>query len=433
MLRQAWPAILANAAVPLVGLADTAIIGVVGGDVELGAVALSTLVFNSIYWALGFLRMSTTALVAQASGAKQLPELWQSVVRALALAGVLGISLISLREPLTATFLEALGPTPAVLAQATAYVNVRIFGAPAVLVQMAVSGALIGLGRTQALLGVQLFLNAVNVLGNVGFVWGIGGEFRGIVGIAAGSLCAEWAAAALGVWLLLRMPKAVSKSWFFAARFWFWQGAAWRRVLSVNRDIFLRTLALLMGFAWFTRTGTQLGEQTLAGNYLLQQVVSFSAFFLDGVAFVAESHVGRAIGAKDRGLFHRAVVRTSVVAAGFGVGLGLVVWVFGPCVLTALAPSAEVLALAQAHLPFAAFYVVVGVIPWQLDGVFIGAARGAALRNAALVSSLVFGVTAVWWTDRAGNAGLWSAMLVYIAMRGLTLLLHWRHVTRLFI
>lgn len=433
VLRQAWPAILASAAVPLLGLVDTAIIAVVGGDTDLGAVALSTLILNSIYWALGFSRMSTTALVAQAVGAGQVRELWRVVARALALALVLGAFLVVLSRPLTMTFLEALNPTTAVSAAARTYVDVRIFGAPAVLAQMAVSGALIGLGRTRALLGVQLFMNAVNVLGNVAFVWGIGGQFRGVVGIAAGSVCAEWAGACLGAWLLFRNPDVLPKAVLVGARTWFWNWSAWGSVLSVNRDIFLRTLALLGGFAWFTRTGTQLGEQTLAGNHLLQQVVSFSAFFLDGVAFVAESHVGRAIGAKDRALFHRVVTRTSVVAAGFAVGLGLVVWATGRWLLTALAPSPGVLDVAQAHLPFAAWYVVIGVIPWQLDGIFIGAARGAALRNAAVVSSAVFGVTAVWWTNSAGNAGLWSAMLVYIAMRGFTLLLHWRHVTRLFV
>lgn len=432
VLRQAWPAILANAAVPLLGIVDTAIISFVGGEVELGAVALSTLVFNAIYWALGFSRMSTTALVARAVGASDFTELWRVVARALTFAGALGLLLLVIRSPLTTISLAALNPSPAVAASASAYIHTRILAAPAVLVQMVVSGALIGMGRTRALLVIQLFTNVVNLVGNFVFVGAIGGHYRGVVGIAAGTLCAECSAACLALWVLSRTPGAWAPSVRAESHRWFWHRDAWRGVLGVNFNIFLRTLALLAGFAWFTRTGTQLGQATLAANHLLQQVVGFSAFFLDGVAFVAESHVGQAIGAQDRGLLHRAVTRTSVVAFGFGAALALSVWGLGPMTLSALAPSVAVLEIALAHLPFAAVYVLVGVVPWQLDGIFIGAACGVALRNAAVVSLVVFLVVAVWWTNVAGSTGLWWAMLVYIAMRGAMLLLHWRHVTRLF-
>jgi multidrug resistance protein, MATE family len=433
ILQQAWPAILASAAVPLLGFVDTAIVSYVGGDVDLGAVALSTLVFNSIYWALGFLRMSTTALVAREYGAGRIDELWRVIARALGLGVALGAALMAVRGPLTRVFLGALDPEGAVAHVATGYVHTRIFGAPAVLVQYAVSGALIGLGRTRALLAIQLLMNAVNVVGNVFFVWGLGGQWRGVQGIAAGTLCAEWAAAVVSVWILLRATDSAPTGRLFAgASSWFWDRVAWRGVLGVNFNIFLRTLALLAGFAWFTRSGSQLGEQTLAGNHLLQQVVSFSAFFLDGVAFVAESLVGQAVGARDRGKFYIAVVRTSLVALGFAAALALAVLVVGPSVVGALAPSRDVLDVALSHVPLAALYVLVGVVPWQLDGIFIGAARGAALRNAAVVSLVVFWGAAVWWTAAYGNTGLWWAMIVYIAMRGITLLLHWRHLTRLF-
>lgn len=430
ILEQAWPAILASAAVPLLGLGDTAIVSMVGGDEDLGAVALSTLVFNCIYWGVGFLRMSTTALVAQSFGASRHEELSRVVVRALLLGSALGLLLIGTRNPLASAFLTALGPDEAVAMKANAYIRVRLLAAPAVLVTMAVTGALIGLGRTRALLGLQLFTNAVNLIANVGFVWGIGGSFRGVVGIAAGTLCAEWSAAAVALWILLRAPQAPILASLRDTRAWIGQG--WRGVLGVNFHIFVRTLALLLGFAWFTRVGTQLGPQTLAGNHLLQQFISVAAFFLDGVAFVAESQVGQTIGAKDFARFRLAVRRTSVAALGFGVTLAVTVLLVGPAALTVLAPSDEVFDIAYAHLPLAALYVVVGVLPWQLDGIFIGAACGAALRNAAVISSAVFVSTALWWSASGGNSGLWWAMIVYIAMRGVTLLLHWRHVTRLF-
>src|SRR5690606_34513402 len=133
-----------------------------------------------------------------------------------------------------------------------------------------------------------------------------------------------------------------------------------------------------------------------------------------------------------RGQFALAVRRTSWVALGFAVLLASIVLAVGPNVVAGLAPSERVRDVATSHLPLAALYVLLGVVPWQLDGIFIGAARGVALRNAALISLVVFWGLAVWWTEIAGNTGLWWAMIVYIAVRGMALLLHWRHLTRLF-
>lgn len=432
VLRQAWPAILANAAVPLLGMADTAIIGRVGRDVDLGAVALGSLVFNSIFWALGFLRMSTTGLAAQALGARRGNEMWRIVVRALGLALVLSLALLFGRHGLTQAFLGALDPTGNVAPVAKVYILTRIWGAPAVLVQSVSSGALIALGLTRPLLVVQLLTNGVNIVASLWFVWGLQGSWKGVAGIAAGTVAAEWLGALVSVLVLARLARPEISTLARTGWGWFWDRDAWRGVAGVNLNIFLRTLALLAGFSWFSRSSAQLGEQTLAGNHLLQQLVSFSAFFLDGVAFVAESHVGRAIGANDWRLFRRVVARTSAVALGFALVLALCVLLGGHWLLAGLAPSARVLDLALAHLPLAAVYVLLGVVPWQLDGIFIGAACGVALRNAACVSLAVFLGCAVWWSQLAGNTGLWWSMIAYITVRGVTLLLHFGHVTRLF-
>jgi MATE family multidrug resistance protein len=176
--------------------------------------------------------------------------------------------------------------------------------------------------------------------------------------------------------------------------------------------------------------GAQLGADVLAGNYLLQQVISFAAFFLDGVAFVAEVQVGRAVGAGDAELFRRSVLRTSVVGFGFACALSVLILLVGPFGICVLTPSSAVRAVAILHLPIAALYVLVGVVPWQLDGIFIGAACGVALRNAAIVSLVVFWGAATWLAPRYGNTGLWWAMLVYIAARGTALAAHWPHLTR---
>lgn len=433
IVRQAWPAILANAAVPLLGIADTALVTYVGGTQDLGAVALSVLVFNSLYWALGFIRMSTTGMAAQALGANDEREVQRIVKRAMVVGVMLGLALIALKGPIANLSLRLLSPEPDVKALAHTYIEYRIWSAPAVFINYAVTGVLIALGRMRLLLVLQLFLNVSNLVANLGLVLVVRGSFEGVRGIALGTACAEWVAAGLAVYLL---PK-VGIAGLGSVRAWLadvgqaTSARTWRGLFLVNLNILLRTFALLLGFAWFTRAGAQFGSSTLAANHLLQQFVSFAAFFLDGVAFVTESFVGRAVGARDEALLRRSVNRANLVALGFAGTLASCVWAIGPFALEALAPTNEVRRLALAHLPLASAYVLIGVIPWQLDGIFIGAARGAALRNAAVVSLVVFWVAATTLSTRYGNTGLWCAMLIYITMRGLTLLAHWPEIVRL--
>jgi multidrug resistance protein, MATE family len=433
ILHQAWPAIVANAAVPLLGLADTALVTQVGSTPDLGAVALSVLVFNCLYWALGFLRMSTTGLAAQAVGANTPDEVGRIVKRALVLGAALGIALTLGAAPFTTLALNLLAPEPTVGKLARVYIEYRIWGAPAVLINYAVTGALIALGRMRYLLVLQLFLNIVNLVANLVLVLVIRGSFAGLAGIAVGTACAEWLAAALGLILLASSGVKGLGSWsaWRADIVRTGNALAWRGLLVVNLNILARTFALLLGFAWFTRAGAQFGNETLASNHLLQQFISFAAFFLDGIAFVTETFVGRAIGAKNVSLLRTAVARTSVVALAFGLLLALGVLLAGPSALSLLAPTEVVRTFALSNLPIAAAYVLVGVLPWQLDGIFIGAACGVALRNAAVVSLLAFGIAVTTLGDRYGNVGLWWAMLVYIAMRGAALLAYWPQVVRL--
>ncbi|WP_019398616.1 MATE family efflux transporter, partial [Pseudoxanthomonas sp. GW2] len=201
-----------------------------------------------------------------------------------------------------------------------------------------------------------------------------------------------------------------------------------RRTLAANGDIMLRTLCLLGGFGWFARQGAALGDATLAANHLLLQLVSFSAFFLDGFAYVAEAQVGHAVGARDQGRFRRAVRLSSELAAGTAVALAVLLWLGGASVVGLLTTLADVAAVALAHLPWVALYVLLSVAAFQLDGIFIGATRTRQMRNAGLASLAVFllvqwPLTAAW-----GNHGLWAAFVVFVVARALALLPYYRRM-----
>lgn len=415
----AWPIILANAAVPALGLVDTAVIGHYGTATELGGLALGALLFNFVYWSFGFLRMGTTGFVAQARGAGDEAEVRAAFARALLLAAGIGVALLALQWPVTRLYFAWMDGSAAVESVSGAYFRARIWGAPAALSLFAVSGLLIGLGRSRELLLVQLLLNGLNAGLDLWFAGALG---MGARGIGLGTAIAEWGTCAVALPVAWRVLRARHRD----------QGAmlAWSRIadlprirqaLSANGDILVRTLCLLFAFAWFANAGARFGDVTLAANHILLQLVSFSAFFLDGFAFVAEAQVGAAWGARNLHAFRRSVRLTSELAVGTALLLALAILFAGGPAVHALTSLAAVREAAVLHLPWAALYVLVSVAAFQLDGVFIGTTRTREMRNAALLSLIVFLLVA-WPVAAAwGNHGLWAAFMIYVVARALAL------------
>lgn len=426
--RQAWPIILANASVPTLGLVDTAVIGHYGSAVDLGALALGALLFNFVYWSFGFLRMGTTGFVAQASGAGDGAEVRATLARAVLLGLVLGAAILLLQAPVVGAYFGLLDASEAVETIGREYYAARIWGAPAALALYAFSGALIGLGRSRALLFVQLLLNGLNAGLDVYFAGTLG---MGARGVGLGTAIAEWITCAVAAIVLWRVLVAQHGD---AEPFLPWQRirdrAKLRRALATNGDILVRTLCLLLGFGWFANQGARFGDVTLAANYILLQLVSFSAFFLDGFAFVAEALVGRAVGARGREAFRRAVRLTSELAVGTAALLSLAILVLGNAVIAALTSLPDVRAEAASYLSWSALYVLLSVAAFQLDGVFIGATRTRAMREAGLISLGIFLLCAWPLVHLYGNHGLWVAFIIFVVARALALLPYYRKLER---
>ena len=424
--RQAWPIIVANAAVPTLGLVDTAVIGHFGTAADLGALALGALLFNFIYWSFGFLRMATTGFVAQAAGAGDEAEVRATLARSVMLGVALGLGLLVLQWPLVHGYFAVMDASTAVEQVGREYFLARIWGAPAALALYAFSGALIGLGHSRTLLLVQLLLNGLNAGLDVWFAGALG---MGARGIGLGTAIAEWAACLVAAAVLLRTLRARHAD---ASPFLQWSRVAdrtrLRRTLAANGDIMVRTLSLLLGFGWFANQGARFGDVTLAANHILLQLVSFSAFFLDGFAFVAEALVGGAVGARDRNRLRRVVRLSSELALGTAAVLAVGIWLLGGPLIAALTSIPEVNAAAATYLPWTALYVLLSVAAFQLDGVFIGATRTREMRNAGLVSLAVFLLAAWGLAGTLGNHGLWIAFIVFVVARALALLPHYRRL-----
>lgn len=419
IIKLAIPIILANASAPLLGLADTASIGQTGGAEDLGAIALATLIFSFVYWGFGFLRMGTTGFIAQAAGAKDTAETHALVYRSILLGTAIGVFLILLQKPIGEIAISLLSGSEEVKTLVADYFYIRIWGAPATLITYSILGALIGMGWTRQLLFVQVFLNLLNIILNVSFVIGLD---MGVEGIALGTVLSEWISLFVALYLLfgkLEIKKPFTQ--FTELRSRILNKEKLVALFKVNSDIMIRTLALIGGFAYFANQGAKFGDSVLAANHVLLQFVSLSAFFLDGFAHVAEMLSGQAYGAKDREEFIQQVKQSSILAGGTALILALAIYSLSSVLIPLLTRDTEVQNIAASHSIYAAVYILVSFVAFQLDGIFIGVTKSKEMRNATLISLVVFIASALWLIQDNGNTGLWIAFILYVVVRGISL------------
>jgi multidrug resistance protein, MATE family len=407
----AGPAMLANLTTPLLGIVGTAAIGRLGEAHLLGGIALSALVFDGAYWLFAFLRMGTVALTAQALGAGDAAEQRAVLLRALLIAALIGVLLIALQAPLASAIYRALGGSDAVRAAAESYFFVRIWSAPCGLANFAVLGWLVGIARAGTALALQIVINLVNMAATIVLVLVLD---YGIAGAALAAVLAETLGLVLGLgiaWLLAgrRVDSAA--------------GVLLRRdklvhMLAINRDIMIRTVAIVTAFTFFTAQGARAGDVALAANAVLHNFILIGSFFLDGFATAAEQLCGRAVGAKDGSAFVAATRR--ILAWGFVFGAATTVFflLVGGALIDVMTTSDAVRATARQFMLFAALAPALGVAAYAFDGIYIGATWARDMRNLMLVALAIY--LATWWALRPyGNSGLWIALLTFLAARGL--------------
>ena len=406
----AVPVMVANLTTPLLGVVGTAVIGRLGQPHLLGAVAMSALVFDCTYWLFAFLRMGTVALTAQALGAGNAVEQRAVLFRALVVAGAIGLMLLALHRPLAIVIYDLMGGSAAVTEAARTYFIVRIWSAPFALGNYCVLGWLIGQARTGTALALQTVINLVNMAATAVLVLACD---LGVIGAALGSVIAECAGFAAGLaiaWLLLRGHVGIGIATVL-------DRARTLRMLAINRDIMIRTAALITVFGFFTAKGARAGDTVLAANAVLHNLTLTGAFLLDGFATAAEQLCGRAVGARDRAGFARAT--RLVVGWGFcfGVTLSAVFVLCGATLIDLMTTSTEVRETARQFMIFAALVPIAGVLAFAFDGVYIGATWARDMRNLMMAALIIY--FAVWWLlTPLGNAGLWLSILAFFLARG---------------
>jgi MATE family multidrug resistance protein len=426
----AIPLILSNLTQPLLSTVDTILSGHLPGPAALGGVAVGGIFFNSVFWTFGFLRMTTTGLVAQAYGAQNHGELRLHFARALLSAIAIGAVVLAVRGPLISLAIQMLGAGPDVAQNASVYCHIRIWSAPAALANYVILGSLLGRQRARTALAVQAAINAVNV---AVALWLVMRLHWGVAGIATATMTADFAGLLLGLAIVWhsRMLSGVIGShrirWSELTH-----GPSLRHLFALNRDILLRTVSLVAAYAWFTRTGARAGDMTLAANAVLLNLHGIASYALDGFANATEALVGEAIGAR-RVADYRAALRASTIAAGIVAGLmSLTYLLFGDWLIHVFTNQEAVRLLAERYLPWAVAMPMIAVWGFQLDGIFIGATRARDLRDAMLISFLGYLALAVVLEKFFGNNGLWCAFTCFMVLRGITLGLRLPRIERAF-
>lgn len=416
ILRLAVPTILMNISLPLLGAVDTAVVGHLENVYEVGAVSLGSLIFTIIFWACSFFRMSTVGLAAQAQGREDSAECADVLGRGLLLGGVLGAVMILLAPWISQIAFFFINASAEVEFHANEYFLIRVYGAPAAFITMVFTGWFYGLKNILYPVILTIFVNAVNVVLDFWFVWGLGYHSAGV---AWASLIAHYLGAALLFLLFFRKYRAYWHLMVFSRLI---DATKVRTFMSTNFDIFLRSVSILFANTFFMAKSAALGDVVLAVNTILVHLQHITAYAMDGFATAAEVVVGSAVGSGKRQELLRAIKLTQRWGMAIGVVFSMVYWFGNSWILAWFTHHQEVLELAAVFMVWIIWEPLISNIPFILDGIFIGATGTKTMRNTMLFSVFLIYLPFFYLLSHFfGNHGMWAAIILLYMARAASL------------
>jgi len=420
-----WPVIIANITIPMVGVADVAVMGRLPDPVYIAAVAMGAAMFSAMYWMFGFLRMGTTGLVAQAMGGNDIPTAVAVFFRAGVIAATLGSAIILLQWPLQTLLFQLFEPDAQLAAHASTYFRLRIFGAPGLLVHLVELGILFGLQRMRDTLWLSLALNVSNLVLDVVLVLGFG---MGTAGVALGTAVSEWGAAGLGAWLAIRALKQAGWQGHLPRNLW--QKAPVLRLFNLSGNLVLRTFFVQLPFFVGAVAATSIGQLTLAAHGVLMQLFFVMTSSLDGFAHTAETLAGYSYGARNPQQLRQASIYCTVWALLLSIITATTYLLAGEVFINLLTLSPEVRQTAITYLPWLALAPLFCVWAFLFDGIFIGTTHIVEMRNSMIIAAVVW-AGVLWWTfDDMAYHGVWLAMNGFMLVRGLLLAGYYPRIER---
>lgn len=414
ILRLAIPNIISNITIPLLGMADTAIAGRLGGEANIGAIAIGTAIFGFIYWNCAFIRMGTSGLTAQALGARDLRETANLLVRSMAVAISIAVLLLVFQVPLGRLTIGVMQAGPDTKSLVAEYFFARIWAAPATVSLYSIHGWFIGMQNARIPMWVAICQNVVNISASLWFAIGLE---MGVAGIAWGTVVSQYFGVLLSWGLWWRYYRRFTRyvDWKEALRI-----KPMLRFFDINKDIFLRTAFNVCVYTFFTWASSGYGDVLLATNSILIQLFTFFSYMSDGFAYAAEAITGRLTGARNFTALRRAVGLMFRWCAAIAVVFVLFYRLFWRGIIGIFTESADIMATAGEYIVWIMLVPLIGFAPFLMDGVLIGATRTRILRNSMFCASVVFFGLYYLLENRLGNDALWLSFIVFLVVRGVT-------------
>jgi len=416
ILLLAIPNIVTNISIPLLGMVDLGLMGHLESGIYIGAIALGSMIFNFLFWGFGFLRMGTSGFTAQAFGRRDLRESMLVLIRSVVIALGGGILFIFLQEPIARLAFSLIGGSPEVEQLAREYFYIRIYASPATLTIFALTGWFIGMQNARNPMILSISINVLNILFSLALIHLFSMKSNGI---ALANVLSQSTGIVLGL-LLLRGYLRKLKKFFSLSDAMNWK--AIKPFVAVNRDIFIRTLCLIFVLSFFTTQSANTSDTVLAVNTLLFQFFYFFSYFIDGYAYAAEALTGRYIGARNPSQLKKAIRLLFIWGISITVVFTVIYGFGGEFFLRLLTDNASLITESQPYLFWIVLVPVITFSAFLWDGIYIGATASVPMRNSMVVITLLIFLPAYYLLrEPMGNNGLWLAMMIWLAARGISL------------
>ena len=416
ILKLSIPIFFANLAIPMVGIIDTTLMGNLGSLSYLSATSVAANLFSMIFWSFGFLRMGTVGMVSQANGRNDHSEILNIVIRNLLFVLTISIIVILIQNLILNLSLKIFDLSEITKDLYEQYFKIRIYSAPGELTLYIITGLFVGLQKTKTSSFVVGFFSILNILISVVLVTKFDLNIKGVAyGTFFSALITSIIFLIYTFWYLSKYAKIETK---FAQIL---NLKKIKDIFNINLNIFIRTILLTFSFLWFTYLGTQIGEDYVAANAILINLVFLSAFILDAYAFSTEGIVGYSLGKKDLTLFKNIVKNSFILSSISGLIISIIFFLTNNFVINFMSDIDEIRKLSSSYVIWLIILPVISSFCYQFDGIFIGASQTKELRNAMIFSVLVYLLISILLIKFLFNTGIWISLCIFMILRAISL------------
>ncbi|KRO56713.1 MAG: MATE family efflux transporter [Pelagibacteraceae bacterium BACL5 MAG-121015-bin10] len=416
ILKLSIPIFFANLAIPLVGIIDTALMGNLGNLSYLSATSVAANLFSMIFWSFGFLRMGTVGMVSQALGKNNYKEILNIILRNLFFVLIISTLIISLQYFILNLSLKIFELTDLTKEFYTQYFKIRIYSAPGELTLYIITGLFVGLQKTKISSFAVGFFSILNIALSIFFVKIYNLDIRGV---AYGTLISALITSLLFLaytFVYLKKHTQLSFNLHELSNL-----NKIKNIFNINFNIFIRTILLTFSFLWFTYLGSQIGEDFIAANAILINLVFLSAFILDAYAFSTEGIVGYSLGKQDLNLFKTILKNSFILSSLTGFIISIIYLFINEWVINLMSDIAEIRSLSSSYAIWLIIMPFIASFCYQFDGIFIGVSQTKELRNAMIFSVTIYLIISIILTNFYSNTGVWISLCIFMILRALSL------------